>query len=115
MKYRSLLIALVGVGLIGCSFNAVEPKSAYQGEFKNYACQDDKSFKVAYMPNEPKALLRLPENDYRLARVRSGSGVKYILDDGTSETLNPVTLFTKGNQARLELGRVVYKNCVTEE
>ncbi|MFM2590712.1 MliC family protein [Vibrio sp. TBV020] len=115
MKYRSLLMAVIGVSLVGCSYSAVEEKSAYQGEFKNYACQDDKSFKVAYMPNEPKALLRLPENDYRLARVRSGSGSKYILDDGTSETINPVTLFTKGNEARLELGRVIYKNCMTEE
>ncbi|RTZ16149.1 hypothetical protein EJ063_10250 [Vibrio aquaticus] len=114
MKYRSLAMVVVAATLMGCSYSAVEPKSEYMGDFKHYSCQDNKSFKVAYMPNEPKALLRLPEHDYRLAQVRSGSGAKYILDDGTSESLNPVTLFTKGNEARLELGRVVYKNCQTQ-
>lgn len=114
MKLRILSAALVSSALMGCSFSAVESQSDYQGEFTTYSCQENKSFKVAFMPNEPKALLRLPENDYRLARVRSGSGAKYILDDGTSETINPVTLFTKGKEARLELGRVIYKNCETE-
>lgn len=114
MKFRLLLTTIIGLGLTACSYNAVERDSAYQGDFTFYQCSADKTFKVAFMPNEPLALLRLPEHDYRLVQVPSGSGTKYILDDGTAQTLNPVTLYTKGKEARLELGRVVYKNCISQ-
>ncbi|MCZ4294490.1 MliC family protein [Vibrio sinaloensis] len=114
MKSRVLLTAMIGLVLTACSYNAVERDSAYQGDFEFYQCSADKTFKVAFMPNQPLALLRLPEHDYRLVQVPSGSGTKYILDDGTAQTLNPVTLYTKGSEARLELGRVVYKNCISQ-
>jgi membrane-bound inhibitor of C-type lysozyme len=49
-----------------------------------------------------------------MIQVPSGSGTKYILHDGTAEIQNPVTLYTKGKEARLELSHLVYKNCITQ-
>ena len=110
---KALLIAsLCTVALFGCSKSAApETESAVSDDqFVTYQCESDASFKVAYLSDE-KAVLRLPENEYRLTQIAAGSGTMYILDDGTSELINSVTLRTKGDNARLELGRVVYKNC----
>ncbi|MBY7730701.1 MliC family protein [Vibrio bathopelagicus] len=108
---KALLIAsLCSVALVGCSKSAAPDSVVSDDQFVTYQCESDASFKVAYLGNE-KAVLRLPDNEYRLTQIAAGSGTKYILDDGTSELLNSVTLRTKGDNARLELGRVVYKNC----
>ncbi|WP_135456026.1 MliC family protein [Vibrio echinoideorum] len=110
---KALLIAsLCTVALVGCSKSAApETESATSdNQFVTYQCESDVSFEVAYLDNE-KAVLRLPNNEYRLIQIAAGSGTKYILDDGTSEVVNSVTLRTKGDNARLELDRVVYKNC----
>ena len=108
---KALLIAsLCTVALFGCSKSTAPDGAVSDDQFVTYQCESDASFKVAYLGNE-KAVLRLPENEYRLTQIAAGSGTKYILDDGTSELINSVTLRTKGDNARLELGRVVYKNC----
>lgn len=108
---KALLAAsLCTVALVGCSQSAAPDVAVSDDQFVTYQCESDASFKVAYLGNE-KAVLRLPENEYRLTQIAAGSGTKYILDDGTSELINSVTLRTKGDNARLELGRVVYKNC----
>lgn len=110
---KAMLVAsLCSVALVGCSKSAApETESATSdNQFVTYQCESDVSFEVAYLDNE-KAVLRLPENEYRLTQVPAGSGTKYILDNGTSELINSVTLRTKGDNARLELGRVVYRNC----
>ncbi|MCC4818915.1 hypothetical protein BCU85_01870 [Vibrio lentus] len=110
---KAMLVAsLCSVALVGCSKSATPEteSAASDNQFVAYQCESDVSFEVAYLDNE-KAVLRLPENEYRLTQVPAGSGTKYILDDGTSELINSVTLRTKGDNARLELGRVVYRNC----
>ncbi len=110
MKYRMLLLIAASITLFGCSQSALE-STDFTGEFTQYQCDSAKAFQVGYMPSQNKALLLLSETRYRLIQVPSGSGTKYILDDGPAEKINPVTLFTKGADARLELGRVIYKNC----
>lgn len=108
---KALLIAsLCTVALVGCSKSAALDNTVPDNQFVTYQCESDVSFEVAYLDNE-KAVLRLPDNEYRLIQIAAGSGTKYILDDGTSEVVNSVTLRTKGDNARLELDRVVYKNC----
>lgn len=103
---KAMLVAsLCTVALVGCSKSA-----APDNQFVTYQCESDVSFDVAYLSNE-KAVLRLPDNEYQLTQVPAGSGTKYILDDGTSEMISSITLRTKGDDARLELGRVVYRNC----
>ncbi len=110
---KAMLVAsLCTVALVGCSKSAApETESATSdNQFVTYQCESDVSFDVSYLDNE-KAVLRLPDNEYQLTQVPAGSGTKYILDDGTSEMINSITLRTKGDNARLELGRVVYRNC----
>ncbi|WP_394139790.1 MliC family protein [Vibrio chagasii] len=108
---KAMLVAsLCTVALMGCSKSAAPDSTISDNQFVTYQCESDVSFEVAYLDNE-KAVLRLPENEYRLTQVAAGSGTKYILDDGTGELINSVTLRTKGDNARLELGRVVYRNC----
>ncbi|MCG9638974.1 MliC family protein [Vibrio sp. Isolate34] len=108
---KAMLVAsLCAVALVGCSKSAAPDSTASDNQFVTYQCESDVSFDVAYLSNE-KAVLRLPDNEYQLTQVPAGSGTKYILDDGTSEMINSVTLRTKGDDARLELGRVVYRNC----
>lgn len=105
-----LVASLCTVALVGCSKSAAPDSEASNNQFMTYQCESDVSFDVAYLDNE-KAVLRLPDNEYRLTQVPAGSGTKYILDDGTAEVMNSITLRTKGDNARLELGRVVYRNC----
>ncbi|MFL9759785.1 MliC family protein [Vibrio cyclitrophicus] len=108
---KAMLVAsLCTVALVGCSKSASLDSAASDNQFVTYQCESDVSFDVAYLSNE-KAVLRLPENEYQLTQVPAGSGTKYILDDGTSEMISSITLRTKGDDARLELGRVVYRNC----
>ncbi|ROQ86957.1 MliC family protein [Vibrio crassostreae] len=108
---KAMLVAsLFTVALVGCSKSAAPDSAASDNQFVTYQCESDVSFDVAYLSNE-KAVLRLPDNEYQLTQVPAGSGTKYILDDGTSEMINSITLRTKGDDARLELGRVVYRNC----
>ncbi|MCG9545128.1 MliC family protein [Vibrio sp. Isolate33] len=108
---KAMLVAsLCTVALVGCSKSAAPDSAASDNQFVTYQCESDVTFDVAYLSNE-KAVLRLPDNEYQLTQVPAGSGTKYILDDGTSEMINSITLRTKGDDARLELGRVVYRNC----
>ncbi|WP_255199256.1 MliC family protein [Vibrio sp. JPW-9-11-11] len=106
-------LTLTGM-LLGCADDSVVREKVFQGDFLLYQCESQQTFQVAFMPNTPAALLRTEQGDYRLMQVRSGSGSKYILDDKTTETPNPITLYTKGQQARLEVGRMTYKNCLTQ-
>ncbi|KLN64278.1 MULTISPECIES: MliC family protein [Vibrio] len=114
MKHRVLFTTVLALSLSGCSFTAMERENHYQGDFMFYQCSAGETFELALMPNDDTALLRLPKRDYRMIQVPSGSGTKYILHDGTAEIQNFVTLYTKGKEARLDLGQVVYKNCITQ-
>lgn len=109
------LFAIVAAGMLSaCSYIASEPQNHYQGDFMFYQCSAGETFKLALMPNDYAALLRLPKRDYRLIQVPSASGSQYVLDESIDQVLNPVTLHTKGKEARLELGDTVYKNCMTQ-
>jgi membrane-bound inhibitor of C-type lysozyme len=109
MKRQFTVGAMVLATLVGCSQSAVVEQDLSIGEYITYQCESERTFDIAY--GDQKALLRLPDNQYRLKQVVSASGTKYILDDGTAELMNGITLFTKGEHARLELGRVIYRNC----
>ncbi|WP_299688360.1 MliC family protein [uncultured Vibrio sp.] len=104
------MASLCTLALVGCSKSAAPDNAISDEGFVTYQCESDTSFDVAYLENE-KAVLRLPKHEYRLTQIPAGSGIKYILDDGTSELINRVILYAKGDNARLELGRVIYKNC----
>ncbi|MGB1321232.1 MAG: MliC family protein [Vibrio gallaecicus] len=109
-KTWSIPVLIIVTALVGCSQSAVVKDDTSGSQFMTYQCESNRSFDVAF-PEHEKAVLRLPAHEYRLTQVAAGSGTKYILDDGTAEILNSVTLHTKGDNARLELGRVIYKNC----
>ncbi|WP_038176203.1 MULTISPECIES: MliC family protein [Vibrio] len=114
MTIRLLISTVLAALIVGCVSDRVVRESTFQGDFTRYHCESQYAFQVAYMPNTPAALLRLVDGDYRLIQVPSGSGVKYTLDDMTNQAPNPITLHAKGNQARLEIGRMVYSDCLTQ-
>jgi membrane-bound inhibitor of C-type lysozyme len=113
MTHRFILSSVIIAALAGCTHSAIQTEEVASADFIKYECESDRSFEVAYLVEQEAAILRLPKHDYRMIQIPSGSGTKYILDDGTAEKVNPMTLYTKGEGARLELGRVIYKNCVT--
>lgn len=111
MNRLSIVIAFCLMVITACSSSIeVDGVEVKESDFKHYRCDDEKQFDVAYLTSET-AVLRTSESLYRLVRITSGSGSKYILDDHTSAVVNPVTLFTKGNDARLELKGSIYKTC----
>ncbi len=108
------LMALSLTALTACSSSTeVDGLKVKDSDFQHYVCDDEKQFDVAYVSSE-NAVLRTSESMYRLVSIPTGSGAKYILDDHTSVVVNPVTLFTKGNDARLEVKGIIYKTCRIE-
>ncbi|WP_260261129.1 MliC family protein [Vibrio intestinalis] len=83
-------------------------------ELYHYQCDSDLTFDVAYLIEEQGALLRIDQADFALVQVPSGSGTRYSLPQNSQSNIQPVTLYTKGEYARLELGREIYKNCKTQ-
>ncbi|MGF1695030.1 MliC family protein [Vibrio kyushuensis] len=115
MQKRLLILIACVLSLLGCSqSSSVDGMKVNESLFHTYNCESDKSFDVAYIPDSEIAVLRVAEKEYALIQIRSGSGTRYILNDGTAEVENPVTLRTKGEEARLELNQHVYKNCKTQ-
>ncbi len=111
MNKFSIVIALCLAAITGCSSTTeVDGIEVKESDFKHYYCDEEKQFDVAYLTSET-VVLRTSESLYHLVRIASGSGAKYILNDQTSAGVNPVTLFTKGNDARLELKGAIYKTC----
>lgn len=101
------LFAFTALGLLaGCSSSMPEMGTAQP---VHYACDAGRNFQITF--NEDKALLQLPKEDYALKRAVSASGMKYISDDGMPDISAAIVFFGKGDEARLELGRVVLKNC----
>jgi len=111
MNKISVVIAFCLMVITACSATTkVDGVEVKESDFKHYRCDDEKQFDVAFLAPET-AVLRTSESLYRLVRITSGSGEKYILDDNTSAVVNPVTLFTKGEDARLEVKGIIYKTC----
>ncbi|MCK6265311.1 MliC family protein [Vibrio sp. ZSDE26] len=114
MRLRMFFLLALGLSLMGCSQSSVNEMKIDESLYHTYRCQSDMSFDVAYIPDSEIAVLRVEEMEYALIQIRSGSGTRYILNDGTAEVTNPVTLRTKGDEARLEYNQQVYKNCKTQ-
>lgn len=101
------LFAFTALGLLaGCSSSMPEMGTAQP---VHYACDAGRNFQITF--NEDKALLQLPKEDYALKRAVSASGMKYISDDGMPDISAAIVFFGKGDEARLELGRVVLDHC----
>jgi len=110
MNRNILLVIFCLAAITACSTTTeVDGLKVNESEFKHYVCDDEKRFDVAFISSET-AVLRTSESVYRLISIASGSGSKYILDDHTTSS-NPVTLFTKGEDARLEVKGIIYKTC----
>ncbi|KHA60013.1 hypothetical protein NL53_13000 [Vibrio variabilis] len=115
MMKKGRFIVMMGVALIGCSQSASQSDNSFQGDWILYQCDAGKAFEVGYLPEQEKAWLKVEQQEFPLIQVPSGSGTKYILDDGTAATANPIVLHTKGTNARLEFARTIYKNCQFDE
>ncbi|OIQ25995.1 MliC family protein [uncultured Vibrio sp.] len=113
LKRLTVLITL-GFVLVGCSQSTHSDMKVDESLFHAYQCESDQHFDVAYIPDSEIAILRVEGKEYALIRIRSGSGTRYILNDGTADVENPITLRTKGDDARLEYHQQVYKNCKTQ-
>lgn len=96
--------------LAGCSSSNDAMTSSDSNSY-HYQCSEDKQFSADYLIEEQGALVRVGDVDYALIQVPSGSGTRYILPNNAQTEVKPVTLYTKGDYARLELGREIYKNC----
>lgn len=114
MNKYYLVVAFCLMAITACSSSIeVDGLEVKQSDFEHYRCDDAKQFDVAFVSAE-NAVLKTSESYYRLVRIPSGSGAKYILDDHTALVRNPVTLFTKGDDARLEVKGIIYKTCRAE-
>lgn len=107
MNSKLLIVGALASFVVGCA------PTPHKTEYLTYHCEAEKSFEVAYFPEKESAILRVSGQPYPLIQVPSGSGARYILDDKTTAE-NAITLYTKGNEARLELEQSVYKNCKTD-
>ncbi|MGR6840354.1 MliC family protein [Aliivibrio wodanis] len=92
--------------LAGCSATMPDMGTAQP---IHYQCDNDRNFQITF--NKDKALLQLPKEDYALKRAVSASGMKYISDDGMPDISTTIIFQGKGNEASLDLGRVLLKNC----
>ncbi len=107
VQWCVFLITLPVLG--GCVASGQHRSDGNAGVFYHYQCDDTQAFDVSY-PSEQSAVLRLLDHNDSLIQVAAGSGAKYILDDDSTLS-NPVTLYTKGDAARLDVHGVVYTNC----
>lgn len=83
------------------------PATAEQQQVYRYQCSNGKSFEAQYLPET--AQLKLGEDEtLTLKQTPAASGVRYT-DDRT-------TLFTKGNEAFIEVeNQVVFAGCVAQD
>jgi len=83
------------------------PASAEQQQAVRYQCSNGKSFEAQYLPETAQLKLGEDEN-LTLKQTPAASGVRYT-DDRT-------TLFTKGNEAFIEVeNQVVFAGCVAQD
>ena len=83
------------------------PATAEQQQVSRYQCSNGKTFEAQYSPET--AQLKLGENQtLTLKQIPSASGVRYSNDN--------TTLFTKGNEAFIEVeNQVVFAGCVAQD
>lgn len=109
---RAGIFIASAVLLVGCSSsNDAMTNNDPNNYSYRYECSEGKQFKADYLIEEQGALVQVDGVDYALIQAPSGSGTRYILPENAQTDIKPVNLYTKGDYARLELGRQVYKNC----
>lgn len=86
---------------------ATLPANAKQQQVVRYQCNDGRTFEAQYSPKT--AQVKLGENQtVTLQEISAASGTRYS-DDRT-------TLFTKGNEAFIEVeNQVVFERCVAQD
>lgn len=86
---------------------ATLPATAEQQQVQRYQCSNGKTFEAQYSPEI--AQIKLGENQtLTLKEIPSASGVRY--------TDNNTTLFTKGNEAFIQVeNQVVFAGCVAQD
>ncbi|WP_164684056.1 MliC family protein [Vibrio maerlii] len=112
MMKRAVTIILGAIVLSGCTKKAfIDSDELPVGlSYTSYQCEGNKGFQIAFDGDE-FAYLNSSSKDYRLAKYPAASGMKYILDDGTKPPINGVTFIAKGDDARLEVGNILFRNC----
>ncbi|MFA0414758.1 MliC family protein [Vibrio renipiscarius] len=109
------LLATTMLLMVGCAGNGDTQTSDSGSHQYQYSCDEGMQFAATYLIAEQGAQIRVEEVDYSLVQAPAGSGTRYVLPESATSEIFPVTLYTKGPYARLELGRNVYKNCETNE
>ncbi len=109
---KVLSFAFSALMLAGCAKTAyIDTDELPQGlTFSQYQCEGNKGFEIA-LDGDQFAYLKSTSKNYRLIRYPSASGMKYILDDGTKPPINAVTFTAKGQDSRLEIGSILFRNC----
>ncbi|MUK27800.1 MliC family protein [Aliivibrio fischeri] len=107
---RLLVLAIFGV-LGGCSSVTVPDMGSAKPV--HYECEAGRNFDITL--NNDDALLKLPKEEYVLKRAVSASGMKYVLNDDMPDVSSAIVFHGKGDEAILELGRVVLRNCTVSK
>ncbi|EGU40048.1 MliC family protein [Vibrio scophthalmi] len=107
------ILATTVLVLAGCASSDSQTSSNDPNQYQ-YDCDNQHQFSVTYLIEEQGALVRVQEMDYALIQAPAGSGLRYMLPDNALSEVMPVTLYARGDNARLEYGREVYQNCVTQ-
>lgn len=106
------ILATTVLVLAGCAGSDSQTSSDDPNQYQ-YDCDNQHQFSVTYLIEDQAALVRVLDIDYALVQAPAGSGTRYILPENTLSEVMPVTLYTRGDNARLEYGREVYQNCKT--
>lgn len=107
------ILATTVLVLAGCAGSDAQTSTNNSNQYQ-YECDNQHQFSVAYLIEEQGALLRVQDMDYALVQAPAGSGTRYILPENMLSEAMPVTLYTRGENARLEYGRDIYQNCKTQ-
>ncbi|GAB2654795.1 MliC family protein [Vibrio panuliri] len=112
--FRASILMTSAVLLAGCATSDDSSTNTNDQYGYQYLCSGDKEFFADFLVEEQGALVKVEDVDYALVQVPSGSGTRYMLPENAQSEIQPVNLYTKGNYARLELGREIYKNCESQ-
>jgi membrane-bound inhibitor of C-type lysozyme len=109
---RTSLIAVLAVAATGCTSwwpfgGSSGERPRWPSDATLYKCDGNKELVVRYIDGGKSAMVMLPERDFRLDQVVSGSGARY--SNGRT------TLHTKEGEAFLEEnGQTLLANCKTD-
>ncbi|MDD9196075.1 MliC family protein [Aliivibrio sp. S3MY1] len=104
---RLLVLAIFGV-LGGCSSATVTDMGTAKPI--HYECDAGRNFDITF--NNDDALLTLAKEEYLLKNAVTASGMRYVSSELIEDSGTAVEFLGKGYEATLELGPVVFNNCV---